>query len=71
MFRSAMFMLQFSTFFAGFFLCAAISICIRHFSSLNWISPLILGAVFLAWSSRYSQKLRRKFPQLGEVKYSD
>ena len=71
MLRSAMFMLQFSTFFAGFFFCAAASMCIRHFSSLNWVSPLLLGAVFLAWSFRYSEKLRRKFPELGAVRYSD
>ena len=62
-------MLQFCTFAAGFFFCAAASSAIRHFSSLNWISQFILGAVSLAWSFRYSGRLRRKFPQIEDVKY--
>ena len=66
-----MFMLQFTAFAAGFFLCAGVTALLRHPSSLSWVSQFILMAVFLAWSSRYSGKLRRKFPELGEVKYSD
>jgi len=69
--RSAMFMLQFSAFAAGFFLCGGVIALLRHPSNLNWISQFILMAVFLAWSFRYSAKLRRKFPKIGEVKYSD
>jgi len=71
MFRSAMFMLQFCCFFAGFFFCAAVSSLIRNVSGLTWVSQFILAAVFLAWSFRYSGRLRRKFPELGDVKYSE
>jgi hypothetical protein len=71
MFRTAIFMLQFCWFCAGFFSCAAASGIIRNFSSLNWVSQFILAAVFLAWSLRYSARLRRKFPEISEASYSD
>ena len=69
--KSAMFMVQFSAFAAGIFFCGGVVGLLRHPSSLNWVSQFILMAVFVAWSLRYSGKLRRKFPELGEVKYSD
>jgi hypothetical protein len=71
MLKSALFGAQFSVFFAGFFLCAGVSNCIRHPSSTLWIDFAILSVVFLLWSLRYVGKLRRKLSQVIEVKYSD
>jgi len=71
MFKSALFYAQFLAFFAGFFLCAGISNCIRHPSSTLWIDFSILSIVFLLWSLRYAGKLRRKLPQISDIKHFD
>jgi len=71
MFKSALFYAQLLAFFAGFFLCAAVTNCFRHPSSSLWIDFSILSIVFLLWSRRYSEKLRRKLPQISDVKPSD
>jgi hypothetical protein len=71
MFKSALFSTQFMAFFAGFFLCAGVSNGIRHPSSTLWIDFSILSIVFLLWSKRYAEKLRRKLPQPSDVKFSD
>ena len=71
MFKSALFYVQFQAFFAGFFFCAGVTNGIRHPSNTLWIDFSILSVVFLLWSKRYAEKLRRKLPQIGDVKLSD
>ena len=71
MFKSVLFQAQFLAFFAGFFLCAAVTSCIRHPASTLWIDFSILAIVFLLWSRRYAERLRRKVPQIGEVNLSE
>ena len=71
MFKSVLFQAQFFAFFAGFFLCPGVSNCIRHPSSTLWIDFSILSIVFLLWSKRYVERLRRKLPQIGDVRLSD
>jgi len=71
MFKSALFCAQFAALFAGFFLCAGVSNCIRHPSSTLWIEFCILSIVFLLGSKRYAEKLRRKLPQISDLKLSD
>jgi hypothetical protein len=71
MFKSALFYAQLQAFFAGFFLCAAVSNYKHHPSNALWISFSILTVVLLLWSKRYAEMLRRKVPPLGEIKISD
>jgi membrane protein implicated in regulation of membrane protease activity len=71
MFKSALFYAQSFSFFAGIFLCAGVSDFIRHSGSFMWISYLILSGVFLLASRRYADKLRRKLPQVLEIRHSD
>ena len=71
MLKSALFYAQFLAFFAGFFVCAAVSNWIRHPWSSLAVDFSILSVVFFSWSLRYSGKLRRRIPQIGDIKYSD
>ena len=71
MFRSALFHSQLLAFFAGFFLCAGVSTRIRHPSDTMWVSFSVLSIVFLLWSWRYAGKLKRRLPEIGNIKYSD
>jgi hypothetical protein len=71
MFKSALFYVQFLAFFAGFFLCAGVTNGIRHPSNTLWIDFSILSIVFLLWSKQYVEKVRRKLPQISDVKLSD
>lgn len=71
MFKSALFQSQLLAFFGGYFLCAAVSNGIRHSSSTLWISFSVLSVVFLLWSRRYAEKLKRKLPQVADIKYAD
>jgi hypothetical protein len=71
MFKSALFHAQSFAFFAGFFLCAGVSNGIRRPSEFLWIGFSILSIVFLLWSKRYVEKLKRKLPQISDVKFSD
>ena len=71
MLKSVLFQAQSFAFFAGFFLCAGVSNCIRHPSSTLWIDFSILSIVFLLWSRRCVEKLRRKLPEISDVVLSD
>jgi len=71
MLKSALFYAQFLAFFAGFFFCAGVTNGIRHPSNTLWIDFSILSVVFLLWSKRYAEKLRRRVPQISDVKLSD
>jgi len=71
MFKSVLFHVQLLAFFAGFFLCAGVSNGIRHPSNTLWIDFSILSFVFLLWSKRCVERLRRKLPQVSDVKISE
>ena len=58
--KSLLFFAQLFPFFAGFFVCAAISQLIRDSSSSGWIDFSILSVVFLLWSRQYRVKLKRQ-----------
>ena len=61
--KSQLFYAQFFAFFAGFFVCAAVSGAIRHVSDTLWIDFSILSVVFLLWARRYASRLKSTLPQ--------
>jgi hypothetical protein len=68
---STLFRVQFSCFFAGFFLCfVAVNIKL-HPSSPMWVFNLILMIVFLRMAQVSTTKLRRQVPQISSVGYSE
>lgn len=44
---------------------------IRHPWSTLWIDFSVLSVVFFLWSRRYAGKLRRKLPEVSQIKWSD
>jgi len=69
--KSELLYVQFLAFFAGYFLCAGISNGIRHPSSTLWIDFAILSIVFLLWSFRSAEKLKRKLPPGTDERHPD
>ena len=61
--KSQLLYAQVFAFFAGFFVCAALSQVVRHPSNTLWLDFSVLSVVFVLWSRQYAGKLKRNLPQ--------
>jgi hypothetical protein len=71
MLKSALFFAQFSAFFAGFFVCAGVCKLKYHPLGGDFFTFFILFIFFLLLSLRYTRTLKRKLPELTDIKWTD